>query len=143
MLIIFLIILSIFLTKELLKKFRFMKSFFHSCPYTTSRHYDGKRIPDMYNIVFKSEKPFSLLVGFELNIPIINYSGYDPYGFVSSWDTHQIVISTYLGKEAIDFQFFTSIDPKYITISSTKKDQELSADITYPPHRRQRLWIFS
>ena len=97
----------------------------------------------MYNIVFTSDKPFSLLVGFEIKIPVINYSGYDPYGFVSSWDKHQIVISTYLDKKSLDFQFFTSIDPKDITISSQKKDQELSPDIIYPPHRRQRLWFFS
>ena len=138
-----LLILSGFTIKELLKKFRFMKSFFQSCPYTTNRHYDGKRTPSMYNIVFTSDKPFSLLVGFELKMPIINYSWYDPYGFVSSWDKHQIVISTYLWKEAIDFQFFTSIDPKYITNTTKKKDQELSPDISYPPHRRQKLWFFS
>jgi hypothetical protein len=141
MVIIIFIITSIFLAKELLKKFRFMKSFFQSCPYTTSRHYDGKRNPGMYTIVLKSNQEFSVLIGFHIHIKLLWHHGYDPFGYVASTDK-KAVISLFLGKEPLDIQFFTSVDPKDITISSTQKDQHIPVDVTYPPHRRQRLWFF-
>lgn len=141
MLTLLLIILSVFLATELLKKFRYMKSFFAVCPYTKTRHYDGKREPGMYTIVLKSDQEFSALIGFHIHIKLLGHQGYDPFGYVSSQDK-RAVISLFLGQEPLEFQFFTSIDPKYITISSTQKDQQLPADVTYPPHRWQRLGFF-
>lgn len=52
----------------------------------------------MYTIVLhgNGEKNFSVLIGFELLLPLSRYVGFDPYGFLVSDDTSHIVFSTYL-----------------------------------------------
>lgn len=69
--------IACFLGKEFLRKFRFMQEFVAASKQTVTFQHDGKRTPGMHNIVLRGKAPFSVLVGFQLEIPIIGYSGYD------------------------------------------------------------------
>ena len=88
-LIVVLALLVIFLGKEMLKKFGFMRDFVHNSNQLVSWSYQGGSQSGMRNIVLRSDngRPFSALVGFGLNIPILGYSGFDYYGCVHS-DEH-------------------------------------------------------
>ena len=50
----------------------------------------------MYTLAIRGIKPFCVLVGFELNIAMIGYVGYDPFGVVVSDDQGLATISLFL-----------------------------------------------
>ena len=139
---------TVFLVKEMLKKFGFMKQFVENSNMLVSwkyQHLDlGSQKPGMRNIVLRGQKPFSVLVGFRLDIPVLGHSGFDYYGFVSSNQDGVAVFSTYLGKGDCDFQFFvnTDLEENPITVTSTVADQDLVPYATYPPHWWQKLGFF-
>jgi len=137
---------SLFLGKEMLKKFRFMWNFVkNSSQMVIWHHLGGKNFkPGMFNIVLRGEKPFAVLVGFHLTIPLLKYKGFDYYGFVQSDENGVAVISTYLGKGACEFQFFVNTDltSNLVVVTSNDEDQRLSPNVFYPPHWYQRLGFY-
>lgn len=75
---------SLFFGNELLKKFGFMQRFIQCSNQMIPWRYSGDRKPGMYNIVLRGKTPFCVLVGFQLRIPLLEYSGFDYYGFAQS-----------------------------------------------------------
>ncbi|MFH1947500.1 MAG: hypothetical protein ABIJ23_05100 [Candidatus Magasanikbacteria bacterium] len=137
--------IAIFLGREMLKKFGYMHSFVQSSNQLITWSYSGGRKSGMYNIVLRGPKNFSALVGFNLKIPVLGYSGYDYYGQVDSNQNGVAVISTYLGKGATEFQFLVSRDLEHCSIevaSGLFIDQELTPDVVYPPHWYQKLGFY-
>lgn len=136
--------IALFLGSELLKKFGFMQSFVQCSNQTVEWKYIGDRKPGMYNIVLRGKTPFCALVGFKLHIPVLNYSGFDHYGFVKSDENNVAVISAYLGKGACEFQFFVNSDIKInqITITSSEEDQLLKPHSKFSPHWYQRFGFY-
>jgi len=137
-------LIAIFLGKELLKKFGFMRDFVNNSNQEVTWNYGGDDKPGMYNIVLRGEKPFCALVGFTLKIPFLGYEGFDYYGFVQSDQNGVAVISTYLGKGECEFRFFlnTDLEVDPVAVSSSDDDQELNPDSTYPPHWWQQLSFY-
>lgn len=134
---------TIFLAKEIFKKFSFMKQFIESSNQLVEWQYDGSFKPGMQNIVIRGEKPFAVLIGFELKI--FGSLGFDYYGYVQSNEAGIAVISTYLGRTKTRFQFFVNCDlnQHQIHASSTDEDQALIPQAVYPPHWWQRLGFYS
>lgn len=139
-----LILLSVFLATELLKKFKFLQSFIRNSErlltWNSAPKPDAK--PGMYNIVLQGTEPFRVLIGFDLQIPLIRYTGFDVYGYLESDSEHRIVFSTFLGRKPVEFQFLADVRANGITVSSTESDQALIPSETYPPHWFQKIGIF-
>jgi hypothetical protein len=140
--------LALFLGQEFLKKFGFMDEFIQDSNQMVVYRYPGLtngEKPGMRNIVLRGQKPFSALIGFNLNIPFINYSGFDYYGKVKSGEYFIAVISTYVGKSPVAFKFLVNTDLSInrITASSTEVDQHFTPNVEYPPHWYQRLGFYS
>lgn len=136
--------IAVFLGKELLKKFVFMRDFIQSSNQMVAWKYLGDRRSWMYNIVLRGKTPFCALVGFRLNILIFKYSGFDHYGFIKSNENNVAVISTYLSKSECEFQFLinTDIAINPIVATSSEEDQLIEADSKYPSHWWQRVGFF-
>ena len=136
-----------FLGKEHLKKFHYNNLFYkNSNLLLTWKHESGKDFkPGMYNIVLRGQKPFKALIGFQLRFRWFKYEGYDHYGSVQSNESGVAVISTYLGKNACDFNFVINSDLtlNQVVATSTEEDQKLSPHVTHPPHWFQRLGFLS
>lgn len=143
-LVIALFLATVFLGKELLKKFVFTRDFARSSNQLVMWKYLADRKPGMYNIVLRGKTPFCVLVGFHLHIRIFGYSGFDHYGFVRSNEKGIAIISTYLGKSSCEFQFLvnTDIETNPIVATSDEKDQKFEPDFKSAPHWYQRLGIF-
>ncbi|MFA6272164.1 MAG: hypothetical protein WC693_03575 [Patescibacteria group bacterium] len=128
----------------MLKKFSFVKNFVQHSNQAIVWKYSGDRKPGMYNIVLRGSVPFCTLVSFDLNIPIIRYSGFDCYAFVESSENHTAIVSTYLGKGAREFQFLVNTDTNInpIIITSSEEDQTLQPDSVSKPHWYQRVGLY-
>ena len=135
---------TVFLSKEFLKKFGFMRNFIKNSNHIVVWRYTGNKKPGMHNIVLRGKTPFCALIGFELGIPMLKYSGFDYFGFVKSDKNNVAVISTYLGKNACEFQFFvnTNIGNNPIAITSDEKDQLLQPNSISKPHWYQRIGFY-
>lgn len=135
---------SIFLATELLKKFKFLQSFTKNSERLIAWNYQPEpgAKPGMYNVVLQGSAPFRVLVGFELQIPLIRYSGLDVYGYLASDSEHRIVFSTFLGKKPVEFQFLANVDASTVSVSSSASDQALVPFETYPPHWFQKIGFF-
>lgn len=135
-----------FLGFELLKKFNFMRMFTKNSNQMVEWEYPGDKTkkPGMRNIVLRGQRPFSVLIGFNLKISLIGHNGFDYYGFAQADEKHMVVISTYLGKKPCIFQFFVNTDlaHNHIGVSSNDWDQELNPDVSFPPHWYQRLGFY-
>ncbi len=105
------LVVAIFLGKEMVKKFRFMKGFIDTCPdhqrlvwnYPGSAGVNMK--PGMHTVVLRnaSGKDFSVLLTFRLELPF-GFHGVDQFGYLKSRGG-VIAFSTYLGKGAYNFIF--------------------------------------
>lgn len=137
--------ISIFLGKEMLKKFGFMRSFIKNSSLLINYRYPGSKAaghkPGMRKIAFlaKNEKRFSLLIGFELSL--LGSQGFDYYGFVSSNDKGILVIETYLGKSPVNFQFLKNKNIEVLIIAD-ESVQQMEPSTSYPPHFWQRLGLW-
>lgn len=137
-----------FFAREYLKKFGYMRDFIKYSNqkvvwvYSGLKGKGGKR--GMRNIVLRGSKPFCVLVGFKLDIKAIRFSGFDYYGFVRSNEEGVAVISTFMGKGEVEFQFFVNTDlgVNPVQATSTDEDQLLKPDATYPPHFYQKWFGF-
>jgi hypothetical protein len=136
---------SLFLGKEMLKKFSFMRSFVKNSSLLVKYHYPGNKVaghkPGMRKIAFlaKNNQQFSLLIGFELSL--FASKGFDYYGFVSSNDKGILVIETYLGKSHVNFQFLKNEDVE-ISIIADESVQKMAPNASYPPHFWQKLGLW-
>jgi hypothetical protein len=133
-------LIVIFLGKEMMKKFGFFQSFIESSNQLICLAYDGHKKPGMHNIVLRGDRPFSVLVGFNLSIPLIG-QGFDYYGYVQSDAEGVAIVSTYMGKGAVEFMFYVNydLDSNSISVSSTGEDQCLKPQAIYKPHWWQKL----
>jgi len=138
-----LLIILIFLGNEFLKKGKFLREFLNSSSQVIEWEYEWWETinPGMRNIILSGSNQFTVLVGFDLEIPVFGYVWYDPYGVVSSDRNHRIIISTYLGKKPTKFRFLVNIPNMDIHFSSNTEDQLLTPMKIYPPHWWQRLWF--
>lgn len=145
----------LFLGNEMKKKFRFMRDFVANSRSLLEFNYRGAREhgkeKGMHNVVIRAKTPFSVLVGFELTVPVLG-SGFDYYGFANALrmengaiDEYVAVISTYLGNGPCLFQFFLNCDVigTDARVSSTDDDQKLKPVVTYPPHLIQKLGFYA
>lgn len=137
--------ISIFLGKEMLKKFGFMRSFIKNSSLLINYRYPGSKAaghkPGMRKIAFlaKDNQQFSLLIGFELSL--LGSKGFDYYGFVSSNDKGILVIETYLGKSPVNFQFLKNEDIEILIIAD-ESVQQMAPNASYPPHFWQKLGLW-
>ncbi len=138
-------LISIFLGKEMLKKFGFMRSFIKNSSLLINYRYPGSKAaghkPGMRKIAFlaKNDKQFSLLIGFELSI--LGSQGFDYYGSLTSNNKGILVIETYLGKSAVNFQFLKNKDIE-ISVIADESVQQMAPSASYPPHFWQRLGLW-
>ena len=133
-----------FFATELLKKFTFMKSFIENSGEKVVWKYSGDKEPGMHNIVLQSNSPFCALVSFELNIPIIKYTGVDYYGYLQSDADNKVVFSTYLGRGSTDFIFLINnhTDENPVIVSSTNENQKEKPSVVFKPHWYQKLGFY-
>ncbi len=140
------LLVSIFLGKEFLKKFKFMQKFVQNSNQLIEWKYQGSNNGEkgMRNIVLRGNKPFSVLVGFKLGIPLLKYSGFDYYGYVRSNDNNIAIFSTYMGQNPSIFQLLisTNLKDNPITVSSTDDDQQLSPQVLFKPHWFQKMGFY-
>lgn len=152
-LIIFIVIffsLSLFLGKEIMKKFGFMYQFAADSKQLLTYNFPGAKKsgfkPGMRKITIRWDRHFSVLVGFHLSIPFFG-KGLDYYGFarsVGGGDECWLDISTYLGNRPVEFLFFLN---KEMTVKQPEIyigdfDPRVPKSQTYPPHLWQRLGFF-
>ena len=135
---------AIFFGKEMWKKFGHMQAFVEKSHQLVEYNSPGVESPGMYNIVLVGRGPFVALVGFHLEIPFIG-KGFDYYGRVESNRLGVAVISTYIGRGKVKFQFFTNCDltDNPIRVTSTEEDQFFKPTAVYPPHWWQRFGFYS
>ena len=133
--------IALFLGKEMMKKFGFMNTFIENSGQLFEYRFPGQEKPDMGNIVLVAKKPFTALVGFRLEVPLFG-KGFDYYGVVKSGEDGTAVISTFLGKKPVCFQFFTNTDNNPVTIYGGDYDH-YEPDAVFPPHWYQRLGFYS
>ncbi|MDD5569199.1 MAG: hypothetical protein PHG23_02185 [Candidatus Pacebacteria bacterium] len=140
-------IATIFLSKELLKKFQFHDRFTLSSAgdfiEETSWYYEGTGKRGMVTIVFRSKKPFAALIGFDLAIFPIKFRAVDYFGFVESrFDEknggYYAVASTYIGRKPVNFIFLIRRKDPQTGVSICFYCKRHPHEI-YPPHFWQRL----
>ncbi len=134
--------IAVFLGSQHLKKFYHMQDFIESSNSLVSWYYPGPKTGKggMRNIVLHGKEPFSILVGFRLEIPLLGFSGFDHVGFASSNSNGLIVISQYLGRRPYWCQYMANTDlcNNPVTVTSTEEDQRLIPTNVYPPHWYQK-----
>lgn len=142
--------IGIFLILEFKKKFAFMQNFIKSSNQLIELDYEGQpNNPGMGTIILEAEKPFSVLIGFNLTIRIFGKTlldGFDYYGQVTSVfypnvEKHCVIISTWLGRSSCIFQFFTNCDLQSNPVEAEihTEFQSLVPLVTYKPHWWQKL----
>ncbi len=138
-------LISVFLGKEMLKKFGFMRSFIKNSSLLINYRYPGSKAaghkPGMRKIAFlaKDNQQFSLLIGFELSL--LKSTGFDYYGSLTSNNKGILVIETYLGKSPVNFQFLKNEDIEILIIAD-ESVQNMAPSASYPPHFWQRLGLW-
>ena len=138
---------AVFLSKELLKKFKFHDQFTESEGYLQkiSHFWPGGQPKAMRKIALQSNQPFKVLIGFKLIIPLINFEGTDWYGFIKAEQSPDgkwlAVFSAYLGKTPIETRMLVNKpDPgEDVQIMSGEATRNLQPQAIYPPHLYQRL----
>lgn len=141
---------SVFLGKEMMKKFGFMNKFIKNSENVKEFFWPGANklgLPKgMRNILIVWDYPFEVLIGFDLVVPGFG-SGYDYYGqsasvFVNG--RHEAIISIYLGNGEGPTKFFfnRNVDEN-LKISCNKEDQDKKPHVVYPPHWWQRLGFWA
>lgn len=134
----------VFLGQEMMKKFGFFQAFIKSSNQMITLDYQGDKNPGMHNIMFWAKKPFTVLVGFHLDIPFFG-KGFDYYGYAKSNDHGILVVSTYMGRQPVRFMFYANCDQDLnpITVSALDNYSDLKPHITYPPHWWQKLGFWA
>ncbi len=134
----------IFLAKELVKKFRFLKGYTDNNKNCLRWHYRGSVAegykPGMHTIVLynTSGLEFTAVAAFELLLPF-GIKGVDKFGLIKSRGAGVAAFSTYLGKGECDFIFLINgAKPEQIE-RSIDMTGEIVPTQTYPPHWWQRL----
>ncbi len=137
------------LASEHKKKFDFMAQFIESASeQVVVYRYIGAQSPDdrgMRNIVLVGRTPFTVLVGFELEYPLLGGSGFDYYGFVQSYEMHGdhvAVIRTFLGTGLTTFQFLVNRPCGDVVVKTGGDSERLTPGGTYPPHWYQKYLGF-
>jgi hypothetical protein len=138
---------TLFLGREIMMKFRFMRNFLAmSHRNTVELYYSGDiEKPGMHKIRLMGRQGFSVLIGFELTVPLFG-TGFDYFGFANSVPTHlaekgqELVIELYLGRGPVHFKFFTNREAPDITAEIIHEDVE--ANVVYQPHWYQTLGFY-
>lgn len=137
------IISTIFLAKELLRKFKFWKSFQKNHTNQISWVYQGDKAPGMYTLVLRWDRSFRALIGFDFSIGPISHLGYDIFGYMESDPDGYISVSLYLGHGPVEFVFLIDeADVSGIFIDCIDHDNSVVPQYVYLPHWWQRLGFF-
>ncbi len=137
------LVTTVFLAKELVKKFKFLKNYTDDNKNKIQWHYLGSAteelVPGMQTIVLSvpGGKKFSALIAFELELPFGN-KGVDQFGYLYS-KGGVIAFSTYLGKGECNFIFLINGVNAVEVKNSIDLTGEHKPTQTYPPHWWQRL----
>lgn len=142
--------LALFLGREMLRKFRQHILFTSSPGYISKWIYSwpGGAKPKMRNMVLKGKKPFKVLVGFELVIPLLRFRGIDWYGFVEAEKQtngdYLTVISTFMWKKPVEFPLLVNAEQKDdVELLPVADGQSLAPHLICPPHLYQRLGFYA
>jgi len=138
-----------FVGKEILKKFKVIAPFVHRAGYTQNLQYfwKGSKLKGMQNIVLRSDEPFEVIIGFTLRIPIINFSGIDPFGYVEAKERgnggYYAVISTFLWKTQVLFSLWIKTKKEQkIEILPIEESQSYKPHLICNPHIYQKLGFY-
>lgn len=98
--------------------------------------------PSMWHVVLSSDRPFGVLIGFDLHLP--GRVLYDYYGYGRSNGAHRLVISLFAGNNPARFVFLSTrdIDQYPISIDAYPAKEDEVPDQVYPPHPWQHFRIF-
>ena len=139
----FFITSTIFFAKELLKKFKFWKSFQKNHTNQISWIYQGDKSPGMYTLVLRWDRLFRALIGFDFSIGPIGHLGYDVFGYMESDSDGYISVSLYLGHGPVEFIFLIDgIGAWHLSISCIEDDVHIVPKYRYTPHWWQRIGFF-
>lgn len=139
----FFLITTIFLGKEMVKKFRFLKGYTDGNKNCIRWHYRGSGAegyrPGMYTIVFRSTSggEFTVVAAFELLLPF-GIKGVDQFALIQS-KAGRVAFSTYLGKGECEFIFLINGAKPEEIVHVVDMTGEITPTQTYPPHWWQRL----
>lgn len=142
---------ALWLALEHKKKFDFMQQFVEKMGDNIIVHrYGGTKETGlergMGNIMLYGPSPFSVLVGFELNYPLLGGKGFDYYGFVESQpyvdDMHAVMIRTYLGSNPCNFVFLLNRAVSGTRVTRATETSSLTPAAVYPPHWYQKYLGF-
>lgn len=134
---------TVFLVKELLKKFKFWKSFQKNHTNQLSWIYQGDKTPGMYTLVLRWDRSFRALIGFDFSIGSIGQLGYDVFGCMESDSDGYISVSLYLGHGPVEFIFLIDgVVAQGLQITCNEAESQEIPTYTYLPHWWQRLSFF-
>ena len=138
------VISTYFLGVELLKKFKFWKSFQKEYKNQISWVYHGDKTPGMYTLVLEWNQPFRTLIGFDFSLAWIKNIGYDVFGCMESDADGSLYFSVYLGHGPVEFIFLIdSIGGAWeLSISCVEDDIHIVPKYRYAPHWWQRIGFF-
>lgn len=135
--------LSLFLLKELFKKFGFWKNFQKHYKNQITWKYYGDKKPGMYTIKVCWSKKFYAMIGFDFSLGPIKNVGYDIFWYLESSNDGDLYFSTYLGKWCVEFIFLIEGDSiENINISLAEEHLSTTVRYTFLPHWWQKLDLF-
>ncbi len=135
--------ITLFLAKEMLKKFNLIQDWAKTTHQLIEWNYPGAEKsaikPGMHVLSLNSSEPFSALIGFELKI--LWHSGLDIYGFADSGEETTVYIKTYLGKGPGKLQFLINknVPVKIKLLEASKYPLESRLLFVFPPHWWQKF----
>ncbi len=136
-------ILSVFLAKELFKKFGFWKAFQKNYSNQLIWLYDGKKNPGMYTFQMKWMRAFDILIWFDLDIGSVKNIWYDIFWYMQSSHDGTLYFSTYLDTSVVEFIFLVQgIDSKDISILCMENANWIIANYIFYPHWWQKMWLY-
>lgn len=144
-------LISVFLGKELLKKFTFLQRFEEGAGYTNTLVYmwPGNKPGKMRNIVLRGNAAFKVLVSFRLEIPILAYTGTDWYGITEAEKDQNghyfAVISSYMARKPVEFRLIikSKIENDVYLDDNPELWDNLTSHTVYPPHFYQKLGFYA
>lgn len=142
----FFIWLSVFLGKELLKKFRLQEQFEakEGYCYKIIYHYLGgkDKAKGMRTIVLTGEKPFEFLVGFKFPL-----GGTDWFAVGESFpcdsEYHLAALSTYLARGPVEFRFLIKTRDSENIVFLEEREIAFAPNVVAHPHFFQRWGLFA
>ena len=152
LLVILLALLSLFLAKEMFKKITNINQIlypFNRYIWLGKTHFSYSK-PEMRNLIFTSDTEFTILIGIDLDIPLL-YHGVDWYGYSDAeYDEEKnrwiAVISTWMGKKPATFRFASDTEMVYFHDPYNLPgiyERCTEPTKSFPPHWWQRIGLYA